>query len=478
MSGPKLFISYSWSNPGHEQWVVDLATELRESSVDVILDKWDLKEGHDAIAFMEQMVTNPEIMKVAIISDKTYAAKADGRAGGVGTETQIISREVYEKQAQEKFVAIVSEKDDDGKPCLPTYYKSRIYIDLSEPDKYSENFDRLLRWIFDKPLYIKPELGSKPSFLNEGEHVSLGTTALFKRCIESIKSNKPYSGGAFEEYCNVFASNLERFRLQKADGEYDDAIVKSIEEFLPFRNEAIQLFMTIAQYSPTQEFTQTTHRFFENLLPYMRRPPHISHWNESDFDNYKFVIHELFLYVLAIFVKYERFEQANYLMTQQYYLPGNSEYGKNEMLSFIAFREHIKSLEYRNQRLKLNRLSVRADMLEQRSKTSGIDFRYLMQADFVLFMRADREDEDSFSRWWPETLLYVGRYHSAFEIFARAVSKSYFDRMKCLLAVTDVNDLKEQVELYKADRRRLPSWQFESFSPSVLLGFENLGKKV
>ena len=52
----KLFISYSWSNAAHEKWVIDLATELRNSGVDVILDKWDLKEGHDSISFMEKMV--------------------------------------------------------------------------------------------------------------------------------------------------------------------------------------------------------------------------------------------------------------------------------------------------------------------------------------------------------------------------------------------------------------------------------------
>jgi hypothetical protein len=40
------------------------------------------------------MVTDSTITKVAVISDQTYADKADGRAGGVGTETQIISREV------------------------------------------------------------------------------------------------------------------------------------------------------------------------------------------------------------------------------------------------------------------------------------------------------------------------------------------------------------------------------------------------
>jgi len=53
MEIPKLFISYSWSNPTHEQWVIDLANELTESGVHVILDKWDLKEGHDSVAFMD-----------------------------------------------------------------------------------------------------------------------------------------------------------------------------------------------------------------------------------------------------------------------------------------------------------------------------------------------------------------------------------------------------------------------------------------
>lgn len=125
---PKLFISYSWSNPDHQQWVIDLATQLRESGVDVILDKWDLKEGYDALAFMEKMVTDPKIKKVAIICNRVYAEKADGRSGGVGTETQIISPEIYEKEDQNKFVAILTEKDENGKPYLPTYYKSRIYI--------------------------------------------------------------------------------------------------------------------------------------------------------------------------------------------------------------------------------------------------------------------------------------------------------------------------------------------------------------
>src|ERR1035441_4474886 len=47
-----------------------------------------------------------------------YAEKADGKKAGVGTESQIISREVYEKVEQSKFIPIACEFSDQGEPCL------------------------------------------------------------------------------------------------------------------------------------------------------------------------------------------------------------------------------------------------------------------------------------------------------------------------------------------------------------------------
>jgi len=477
MTAPKLFISYSWTDAEHEQWVINLATELRERGVDVILDKWDLKEGHDAVAFMEKMVTDPEIKKVAIICDEEYAAKADGRAGGVGTETQIISREVYENQDQEKFVAVVCEKDETGKAHLPTYYKSRIYIDLSEPDRYADNFERLLRWIFDKPLHVKPELGNEPSFLVNGEHVSLGTTALFKKCIDAIKNHKAHAAGTFDDYCTTFAENLERYRISKPDGEFDDAVIKNIEEFLPFRNEAIQLFIAVAQYAPEEQFIQRLHRFFESMIPYMNRPQNISQWNEWDCDNYRFIVHELFLYALAVLLKHERIEQANCLLQQQYYLPGNSDYGRDVMVSFSVFLEHMSSLAYRNKRLALRRVSVRADLLKERCVGTGIQFRHLQQADFVAFMRAEVEAQDDRIYWWPQTLLYREHFGGPFELFARSVSKAYFSRAKVLLAIEAPKDLEPLLKSYQDGSRRLPRREFPGLNPASLLGYKYLATR-
>ncbi len=478
MENPKVFISYSWSNPTHEQWVIDLANELTESGVHVILDKWDLKEGHDSVAFMEKMVTDPKITKVAMICDEVYASKADGRSGGVGTETQIISREIYENQEQGKFVAIIPERDSQGKAYLPTYYKSRIYIDLSEPDNYTDNFEKLLRWIYDKPLYTRPEIGKRPSFLDKSDGISLGTLAAHKRAISAIKENKPFASGALDEYLSTFVSNLEKFRITEKEGEFDEQVINSIEKFLPYRNELVNLFITLAQYAPEEENIRKVHRFFESLITYMSRPENVNNWNGWDSDNFKFIVHELFLYAVAIFIKHERFDEVNLLLTQQYYVAGRSDYGKDVMVGYESFQHHLRSLEHRNNRLQLRRLSIHADLLEQRSKHSGIEFRYLMQADFILFMRAEVMQADCYSNWYPDTLLYVGRFHSAFEVFARSSSKSYFEKVKCVLCIDKPADLNKLMEAYKADRQRLPSWQFESFSPSVLIGYDQLATKA
>ena len=472
---PKLFISYSWSSPDHEQWVIKLATELRENGIDVVLDKWDLKEGGDAHAFMEKMVSDSGIKKVALVCDRIYAEKANNRSGGVGTETQIISPEIYEKQNQNKFVAILSERNDQGKPYLPIYYQSRIYIDLSDDDLYATNFEHLLRWVYDKPLYIKPEIGKKPAFLLESETKNLGTAPAFRRAFDAIRNNKNYSKGALSEYCNVFAKNLERFRIGNEEGEFDDRVVKSIEEFLLFRNEAVAIFLALSQYRNTVETHQLVHQFFEQLIPYMWAE-HVPSREKCDFDNFLYIVHELFLYAIASFLKYECFDAVSYLLRHRYYLEKGSS--KDRMISFADIRGYMQSFTHRNNRLKLQRTSLRADLLKERSGTSGIPFRLLMQADFVLFMRdcIDCVRKGNLSQnWWPETLLYREN-GSAFEIFARAESKEYFNRIKCLFDISVKMDFDPVLKAFQEEKLHVSTWKWEwnNPNPAALLGYEQL----
>jgi hypothetical protein len=474
---PKLFVSYSWTNPEHETWVLRLATELRESGIDVILDKWDLKEGNDAHVFMEKMVTDPEIKKVILICDKMYVDKTDGRSGGVGKEAQIISGEIYEKQDQSKFVAVIKECDDDGKPYCPVYYRSRIYVDLSDASTYSENFEQLLRWVFDQPLFRKPAIGSKPTFLTNEEEsaLSLATSSLQRRAADAIKNNKVHAIPATVDYFKKLSEEFQKLRLDVTAKPFDEAVTGSIDLFLPYRDQAIEIFTNLAVHLDTLESRTAVHRFFEQLIPYMSLP---SDWRGSyrdwDWDNFRFIVHELFLYAVAIFIKYERFDTAAYLMTNHYYVPGLARFGHDEMPSFHTIWTYIQSFEERNRRLTLGRQSLRADLLRERCKGTGIDFRNLMQADFVLFMRSAIHGTGSEGRWGPETLLYSSEQHGAFEVFARSRSKTYFNRVKILLGIDEEKALEAVLTAFANGQLMIPRWQFTSFQPAALLGFDKL----
>jgi len=475
-ASPKLFISYSWTSSAHEQWVLSLATELHESGVDVILDKWDLKEGHDAHAFMEKMVTDPAIKKVALICDRLYADKADGRRGGVGTETQIISAEVYTKQDQTKFVAVLPERDEAGNPFLPTYYKSRIYIDLSSPELYGRNFEQLLRWAFDKPLHVKPELGRAPLFLLDEATPSLETTPRYRRALEAVRESRPYCAGALKEYFETFARNLERFRITKDSEEFDEKVTRSIEAFIPYRNEALEIFLALAQYRNSEESWESVHKFFEALIPYLDRPETVTHYQEWDWDNFRFIVHEMFLYAVASLLRYECFTGVAHLVRQHYYVDTNARRGQEAMVTYSEIRQHLDSLEHRNKRLKLRRLSLHADLLSQRSKTSPLSFQHLMQADFVLFMRdcLDSLRSDRWQDWWPMTLIYARRQYGPFEIFARSQSIRYFDKVKVIFDIATKDEFIPLAEAFKTEKLRIPRWEFHSFNPFELMAYDKL----
>jgi hypothetical protein len=244
---------------------------------------------------------------------------------------------------------------------------------------------------------------------------------------------------------------------------------------LPYRNEVIQVFTTVALYAPTEENVKALHSFFERLIPYMHRPPHVTHSQGWEFDNYRFIVHELFLYCIAVLLKHDRIEAAAQFLSQDYYFPGNTDHGKDVMVSFVIMYEVVRSFGHRNQRLQLNRLSLRADILKQRCVGIGIEFRDLMQTDFLAFMWNEILDTEQRYRWWPDTLAYIGYGRSSpFEIFSRSISRAYFGRTRHLLGIESPKALESLLTSYRAGTRKLPTWEFDSFSPAELLGYEKL----
>lgn len=473
---PKLFISYSWTSPDHEKKVLDLAKSLCEDGVDVIMDKWNLKEGNDAFAFMEKMVTDPDIKKVAIICDKVYAEKADKRKGGVGAETQIISSKVYSKAGQSKFVAVIFEKDENGNPYQPSYYEGKIYIDLSTSHEYFTNYEQLLRWIFDKPLHPKPKIGKAPSFLENQSELRLVSSIKTNRVLEAIRSGSNTASGLLFEYFAEFSENFEKFRISDYEGEYDDKLIENIEKFLPIRNEFISLVNTTACYYKSPEIWKHLQNFFDSLIKYLDRPDGGRDYYARMQDNYKFIIQELFLYSTAILLKNSCFEAISILMLPGYYRKSNADYGNNPIVHFNIFQNNNFSLEKRNDRLKLNRNSMVGDLLKERSQYSDFPFIDIMQADFLLYIRGclDTLKQDNHCYWQPVTSVYFYDHYGPFEVFARAISKNYFEDFKIVLNVDNKDGLLPLFEAFNNESLHIPRWNFRSINPLRLMGFEKL----
>ncbi|MBB4041138.1 hypothetical protein GGR34_002801 [Microvirga flocculans] len=469
MSNPKLFISYSWSSPEHEAWVLKFAGELRSQGIDVILDKWDLKPGHDANAFMESMVTDETVTKVVLVCDKKYAEKSNNRAGGAGTEAQIITPQLYAKRAQDKFVAVIREKDEAGKAYLPVYYGSRIYIDLADEANYATEFERLVRWAWDKPVDVKPELGKIPSFLREEDNaIKLATSVPFRRAIEAIRNGRDNSVIATSDYLATVLSELDKFRISAVGKpEFDEIFVKNIDDFLPYRNELIELFIAVAKYNCDEPMLEELHRFFEGILPFFKRPENVGTYTDVDYDNFKFIGHELFLYCIGALVSRGRFDAAAYFVNNEYFVASSIGNRLNPMRTFVVFRNHLQTLELRNRRLGLNRSSLHADLLKTRSEATGIDFRHLMTADLFLYLRSHKEDQSR--PWWPETLLYAAFDPITFEVFARAKSKAYFERIKPLLGVADKEEFVRRITQIYARPERIPKWSWDSLDVKELV---------
>ncbi len=152
----KVFVSYSWTPESNKRWVEKLVHRLEADGVQVIVDFNDLRPGYDKYAFMERTVYDDSIKTVLIICNKTYKEKADGRVGGVGEESAIITPQVYGRMQQEKFIPVVNEYDENGRPFLPNYLASKMYVDLKD---FEGGYEKLLNCI--------KEVNEKESVVNK-----------------------------------------------------------------------------------------------------------------------------------------------------------------------------------------------------------------------------------------------------------------------------------------------------------------------
>lgn len=442
---PKVFISYSWTSDEHVDWVLDLAKRLVNNGVDVVIDRWDLYAGQDKFSFMERMVLDQTINKVLVVCDRGYAEKANKRAGGVGTESTIISQTVYNKVDQTKFLPVIAERDEQKKGFVPVFLESRIYYDLSDPRHFSEDYEELLRNLFGKPIHVKPPLGQPPAFLRDGARTSSALTYKRELFEEAIMKAKPHAVGLATDFFEAFETELEGMRITERDPDshFDEQIFQSIEQFTPLRDEFIDFVLFFNRYGSDARLWEELNHFFMRCTRFLG----LGQSNQKSNDNYRFILWELFLYSVASLVKSGRYQEAGALVSAPYNDSDNSG-TPGRVYGYGVFVRDVNSLaEDRKRRLEWRYYEPLAEILRARATHPKVSFSEMRDVDYALFLRYWLNPNRSGQLSWPPRTLAYTRDVLTMPLFSRAQAKTEFAGLKLLLNVQNKNELIERINV-------------------------------
>ncbi len=464
---PKIFISYSWSS---DEMVLALAERLVSHGIDVVLDKWDLKEGQDKYVFMERCVNDPEITKVLIICDKAYAQKANDRTGGVGDETVIISSELYGNTGQEKFIPIIAEKDEEGNPYVPTYIKTRIYIDLSDEDKFEAEYEKLVRNIYNKPLHIKPALGKRPEWIDEEKTNYFPLNDLIKQIKGSTTDNKRSS--CIARYKEEYLSVLKGFYKK---GITPEEVYDKFLETKKLRDCYLDFIQAISETK--DDYAGDITAFFEDVYNSTTNIKNIEGNNvmngsETDIDLFKIHLWELFIVTFVYLRHISAFKAMNRILTHTYFLESNIFGGDLKAYNYTEFRHHSRAVEdwYKPTTDQKNKYTLLGDIIcNQREKKPIYTGEAIAEADLFLYqifkgLEISKGDMSYHSDYWFPTF-YVYANNKALN-WRKMRSLEYCEKLYELFGVKTIDELKERVSRCEFEREMGYNGSFDA-APSI-----------
>lgn len=434
---PKVFISYSWTDQEYQDRVNEFVDRLRSVGVDTIYDKYDLEPGASTHAFMEKSVVDPSVTKVLILCDKKYVEKANAREGGAGTETLIISPKVYADSdpagKNKKFIPIVMERDDRGREYLPAYLDGRLYFDFSNKSSFNvDEFERLVRYLYEKPERRAQALGKVPSYVTEEQAPYFGTTTKSTDAIYALKNAKPNALTHCTDFFEQVYTSLDNM-IVNYDNNLDvlaDSIWNHINNMLPLRNECLSVIEAMLDYRPIEEAVQEIRKFLEVLLEYKTKFPAGMH-NDMQADHFCFFVYEIFLYLITFLIEKRKFNIIPMFFGGFYY---KDIYGAR-LESNHVFYPSERVFEYINNKSARRLISLRADTVKSRCNYKKVNLELLMQTDLLLYIYHLVKQDDK-TWWYPQLLLYREDVDSPFELFLRATSKRFYDSSLGLLGIS------------------------------------------
>lgn len=446
---PVVFLSYARTNENHVQKIIEFASTLRKDGIDAKIDEWDLKVGNDLYYFMENSIKK-EADKVLLILNKEFVEKADERKAGVGAETQIMSKEVYDDVKQERIIPIVWECDETGNPYLPIFLKSRFYIDLSSNEKFGENYKKLLRTLYNKPKNPKEELGEMPEWLNDTNKYYPKTNEVVKRFNYIIDHQSDKIDQVMEEFYENYYEYLKSFPIELNSKDKDSVVTEiydNLEDYQLLKKDFEKFADLLTKKG---KYHDIDYNIIVEFLTNVHSLTNRQNNNIYEVCKFEFILKELFLYLIAYGLKNKNYQMIEELLHSPYYLT-DEYYQQKSTQHFVELdmRDIIDLNNYMDYYFKkidkMNYCTPIGELLIRRIPHNLIK-EYLVDADllscYVSFLNKEKYNNEF---WFPYTYAYKGRGNT-FEMFRRLTSRRYFEKVKKIFDVETIEEFKIKVK--------------------------------
>ncbi len=254
-------------------------------------------------------------------------------------------------------------------------------------------------------------------------------------------------------------------------GRWDEMLLEAIEAS---RGPVVE-FARLAEASAIMDAAETAravYKGFADILElYQPARGFSGEFRTIDFDFAKFVGHELFVTFFSALIREGRWELIADLFEEDLYVVNTPE-GRPGVVPFDYVSQHLELLEHRKRRLNSNRMSLHADLLNERH-TQGdlarlVPMAQFVEADYFLFLRGQLPpaEDPHWPEWGAWSTLYM---RDAPRYLVDASRVKYAQRLLRPLGVEDVQTLRDRFaecaprlrKLFNTGLWRDPLWGFD-----------------
>lgn len=273
------------------------------------------------------------------------------------------------------------------------------------------------------------------------------------RAVAAVEGLQPTQATLVRKFMSGLLADFDKaappFPGLQIDGEPDDLLVQAIDQ----TEELVHAFTRVASaiaLSDNVELVYVLYRYFEKVVDKYEVPwGYSGHFRRVSLDFYKFIGHELFVSMLALLIREKKWKTIADLLDESLYVENTSR-GEPRSVTFGYISDHVGGLESRNQRLKLQRACLHADIIKERHSRGGlgqlVPMVQFLEADFFLFLREGFE-------WKPWSVVYLGDTLTPRFLLEARRSKYAYQLLRPLL-LEDMLSLRARVAERKTDLRR------------------------